>query len=53
MIQYNDDVFGDGTFYIAPKISYQVFITRNFVQEINSYYTTSFSILKNKNQKNI
>lgn len=48
---YNDDVFGDGTFYIAPKISYQVFITRNYVKEINSYYTTSFSILKNKNQK--
>lgn len=49
-IKFHEDVFGDGTFYIAPKLSYQVFITRNFVKEINSYYSTSFSILKNKNK---
>ena len=29
---------------VLSKISYQVFITRNYVQDINSYYTTSFSI---------
>ena len=50
-IKYHEDVFGDRTFYIAPKISYQVFITRNYVKDINSYYSTSFSILKNKTQK--
>ena len=42
----NYDIFADGTFYIAPKFSYQVFITRTYVAEINSFYTTSFSILK-------
>ena len=49
-IKFHEDVFGDGTFYIAPKLSYQVFITRNYVKDINSYYSTSFSILKNKTQ---
>lgn len=48
--KYYEDVFGDGTFNIAPKISYQVFITRNYVQHINTYYSTSFSILRNKTQ---
>ncbi len=48
--KYNEDIFVDGTFYVAPKFSYQVFITRNYVKELNSFYTTSFSILKNKKQ---
>ncbi len=47
---YDKDIFADGTFYIAPKISYQVFITRTYVTELNAFYTTSFSILSNKNQ---
>ena len=46
---YND-IFADGTYYISPKFCYQVFITRTYVAEINSFYTTSFSILKNKKQ---
>eukprot|EP00833_Pecoramyces_ruminatium_P014750 jgi/Orpsp1_1/1188782/evm.model.d7180000067137.1 len=48
--QYNEDVFADGTFRIAPKFSYQVFITRTYVSKYNKYYTTSFSILNNKEQ---
>ncbi len=28
---YDKDIFADGTFYIAPKISYQIFITRTYV----------------------
>jgi len=48
--EYNDDIFVDGTFYIAPKFGYQVFITRTYVKELNSFYTT-FSILKNKEQE--
>jgi len=28
-----------------------VFITRTYVKELNSFYTTSFSILKNKEQR--
>jgi len=47
-----EDIFADGTFYIAPKISYQVFITRTYVEKLSSFYTTSFSILKNKEQIN-
>ena len=48
--KYYKDVFVDGTFYIAPKFSYQVFITRAYVSSFNKFYTTSVSILKNKEQ---
>ena len=49
--KYNEDIFADGTFSIVPDIGYQVFITRNYVKEYNCFYTTSFSILKDKKQK--
>jgi len=49
--EYNDDIFVDDTFYIAAKFSYQIFITRTYIKELNSFYTTSLSILKNKEQK--
>ncbi|OUM60499.1 hypothetical protein PIROE2DRAFT_13738 [Piromyces sp. E2] len=49
-IKYNENMFVDGTFYIAPIFFYQVFITRIYVPEINSLYTTSISILNNKEQ---
>ena len=48
--KYCKDVFADGTFYIAPKFSYQVFITRTYVSSFNKFYTTSVAILKNKEQ---
>ncbi|KAG4085362.1 hypothetical protein H8356DRAFT_1375016 [Neocallimastix lanati (nom. inval.)] len=47
----NKHIFADGTFYIAPIFSYQVFITRTYVTKLNCFYTTSFSILKNKKNK--
>ncbi|KAG4092789.1 hypothetical protein H8356DRAFT_1404614 [Neocallimastix lanati (nom. inval.)] len=46
----NKHIFADGTFLIAPANSYQVFITRTYVTELNCFYTTSMSILKNKEQ---
>ena len=46
----NKHIFADDTFYIAPIFSYQVFITRTYVTELNCFYTISFSILKNKKQ---
>jgi len=49
--EYNNDIFVDGTFYIEPKFSQQVFITRTYVKELNSFYTTSYAILRNKKQK--
>jgi len=51
--EYNDDIFVDGTFFIAPTYSYQIFITRTYAKELDSFYTTSFAILKNKEKKNI
>ena len=49
--EYNDDIFVDGTLFIAPKFSYQIFITRTYAKELDSFYTTSFAILKNKEQE--
>ncbi|KAG4086668.1 hypothetical protein H8356DRAFT_1434309 [Neocallimastix lanati (nom. inval.)] len=39
--EYNDDIFVDGKFFIAPKFSYQIFITRTYAKELDtipSYY---------------
>ncbi|KAG4102918.1 hypothetical protein H8356DRAFT_1420747 [Neocallimastix lanati (nom. inval.)] len=47
---YHKNIFADGTFYEAPKLSYRLFITRTYVGEFNMFYTTSISILKNKKQ---
>ena len=49
--EYNDDIFVDGTFFIAPKFSYQIFITRTYTKELDSFYTTFFSLLQNKEQE--
>jgi len=42
----NDDILVDGTFFIAPKFSYQIFITRTYVKELDRFYTTSFFNIK-------
>ena len=49
--EYNNDIFVDGTFFITPKFTYQIFITRTYAKELDSFYTTSFAILKNKEQE--
>ncbi|KAL6599692.1 hypothetical protein U3516DRAFT_802857 [Neocallimastix sp. 'constans'] len=40
--EYNDDIFVDGTFFIAPKFSYQVFITRTYAKELDTISNLSF-----------
>jgi len=35
--EYNDDIFVDGTFFIDPKFSYQIFITRTYTKELDSF----------------
>ncbi|KAL6588937.1 hypothetical protein U3516DRAFT_806967 [Neocallimastix sp. 'constans'] len=35
-MEYNDDIFVDGTFFIAPKFSYQIFITRTYAKELDT-----------------
>ncbi|KAG4105745.1 hypothetical protein H8356DRAFT_1347633 [Neocallimastix lanati (nom. inval.)] len=34
--EHNDDIFVDGTFFIAPKFSYQIFITRTYAKELET-----------------
>ncbi|KAG4103990.1 hypothetical protein H8356DRAFT_1419930 [Neocallimastix lanati (nom. inval.)] len=36
---YHKNIFADGTFYAAPKFSYQLFITRTYVGEFNTSNT--------------
>ncbi|KAG4096361.1 hypothetical protein H8356DRAFT_1355186 [Neocallimastix lanati (nom. inval.)] len=44
--EYNDDIFVDDTFFIAPKFSYQIFIKRTYAKELdkslNSYLNNLF-----------
>jgi len=46
----NQHIFCGWYILYAPIFSYQVFITRTYVTELNCFYTTSFSLLKNKKQ---
>ena len=53
-LKYGNVIFCDATFKSCPSFSYQIFITRvfevfDFIK--NSYYTTSFSIMKNKRKE--
>jgi len=38
-------------FLLPLKFSYQIFITRTYAKELDSFYTTSFAILQNKEQE--
>ncbi|KAG4093435.1 hypothetical protein H8356DRAFT_1428721 [Neocallimastix lanati (nom. inval.)] len=40
-LNYHKNIFADGTFYAAPKFSYQLFITRTYVGEFNMLYSIS------------
>ena len=41
--EYNDDIFVDGTiFFLPPKFNYQIFITKTYAKELDSFYTTFF-----------
>lgn len=52
VIQHQNDnsLFCDATFYAAPSIAYQLLITRVYAKDFNRYFTTSFSIMKNKQE---
>ncbi|KAG4090613.1 hypothetical protein H8356DRAFT_1409886 [Neocallimastix lanati (nom. inval.)] len=41
---YHQNIFADGTFYAAPKFSYQLFITRTYVGEFNMSKTLIITI---------
>ena len=41
----------DDIFYVDPDFSYQVFLQVILFKELNEFYTTSFSILRNKEQE--
>ena len=47
-LKFGDKLFCDSTFKSCPRVGYQLFITRVIDESKNAYYTTSFSIMKNK-----
>ncbi|KAL6604629.1 hypothetical protein U3516DRAFT_758604 [Neocallimastix sp. 'constans'] len=51
-MKYTEDKFEDGTFTIGNKFSYQVFITRTYVKDLNIFILLLFRYLKNKEQAN-
>ena len=50
-LQYPEHIFCDATYYCAPALCYQLLITRIYSKELNSFFTTSYSLMKNKLQK--
>ena len=50
-MKYNEDIFARGTFYIEPKFSYKVFITRIYIKNLNSFYTNFFFFLYLKKKR--
>ena len=38
-------------YFKAPKFIYQIFITITYTKELDSFYTTSFATLQNKEQE--
>ena len=44
-------VFCDATFYVVPSISYQILITREYAKIFHRFFTTSFTIMLNKEEK--
>ena len=48
MYQYNDHVFIDGTFYIAPKSAYQIVTIRIHHIIEDRFFTVAYGILVNK-----
>jgi len=52
--EYNDYIFVDGTFFIAHKFSYQIFITRTYAKELEIVFTLLLlQYYKIKNKKHI
>jgi len=40
-MKYNEDIIAYGTFYIELKFSFQIFINRINIKDLNSLYITS------------
>jgi len=52
MNKYNEDLFLDGTFYIAPsKLAYQIFITSVVDDDRNLTFMTSWSFMSGKTKE--
>ena len=51
-LAYKETRFCDATFYTTLSLCYELLITRIFSKELRTFFTTSFCLMKNKEQKN-
>ena len=51
-LAYRETNFCDVTFYTSSSLCYQLLIIRLFSKDLRIYFTTSFCLMKNKDQKN-
>ena len=49
-LENDNNLFCDATFFAAPSIAYQLLITRIYAKDFNRYFTTSFTLMKNKQE---
>ncbi|KAL6617951.1 hypothetical protein U3516DRAFT_796794 [Neocallimastix sp. 'constans'] len=52
-MEYNDDIFVDGTFFIASKFNYQIFIIRTYAKELDTINKTNEISVLIERYKNI
>ena len=46
--RFPDEVFMDGTFFAAPKLSYQLVVVRVYANPLKKYFTVAFGLMQNK-----
>jgi len=49
--KYNEDIYTYSYFYTGPTYNLYAFVTKAYITELNDFYTTSFSLLRNKKQE--
>ena len=46
--RFPNEVFMDGTFFAAPKLSYQLIVIRIYANPLKKYFTVAFGLMQNK-----
>ena len=46
--RFPNEVFMDGTFFAAPKLSYQLIVIRIYANLLKKYFTVAFGLMQNK-----
>lgn len=47
MYRFSNDVFMDGTFFTAPKLSYQLIVIRVYAAPLKKYFKVALGFMQN------